>query len=57
MTKNYIENYKVLEENKGKGIPVFVVRMKTPRPRSQISKLLQHRTIRRLCACDPEIFQ
>jgi len=33
----YKENYKVLEENKGKGIPVFVVRMKTPRP--QISNI------------------
>ncbi|MDP3112709.1 MAG: DUF5647 family protein [Thermodesulfovibrionales bacterium] len=33
----YRENYKVLEENKGKGIPVFVVRMKTPRP--QISNI------------------
>ncbi len=29
----YSENYKVLEENRKKGIPVFVVRMKTPRPR------------------------
>ena len=33
----YRENYKVLEESKGKGIPVFVVRMKTPRP--QISNI------------------
>ncbi|MFA4829760.1 MAG: DUF5647 family protein [Thermodesulfovibrionales bacterium] len=33
----YKENYKVLEENKGKRIPVFVVRMKTPRP--QISNI------------------
>ena len=33
----YRENYTVLEENKGKGIPVFVVRMKTPRP--QISNI------------------
>ena len=28
----YDENYKVLKENKEKGIPVFVVTMKTPRP-------------------------
>ncbi len=28
----YDENYKVLAENKEKGIPVFVVTMKTPRP-------------------------
>ncbi len=28
----YDENYKVLSENKEKGIPVFVVTMKTPRP-------------------------
>lgn len=28
----YNENYKVLEENKKKGIPVFVVTMKTPKP-------------------------
>jgi len=28
----YAENYKVLKENKEKGIPVFVVTMKTPRP-------------------------
>lgn len=33
----YRENYKVLEENKSKGIPVFVVRMNTPRP--QISNI------------------
>lgn len=33
----YSENYKVLEENTKKGIPVFVVRMKTPRP--QISNI------------------
>lgn len=33
----YRENYKVLEENKDKRIPVFVVRMKTPRP--QISNI------------------
>ena len=31
------ENYKVLEENKRKGIPVFVVTMKTPKP--QISNI------------------
>lgn len=29
----YNENYRVLEENKMKGIPVFVVTMKTPKPR------------------------
>jgi hypothetical protein len=28
----YEENYRVLEENKKKGIPVFVVTMKTPKP-------------------------
>ena len=28
----YAENYKVLEANKKKGIPVFVVTMKMPRP-------------------------
>jgi phosphoglycolate phosphatase-like HAD superfamily hydrolase len=28
----YDENYKVLEESKKKGIPVFIVTMKTPRP-------------------------
>jgi len=28
----YAENYRVLEENKEKGIPVFVVTMKMPRP-------------------------
>lgn len=33
----YDENYKVLEENKMKGIPVFVVTMKTPKP--QISNI------------------
>ena len=33
----YDENYKVLEENKIKGIPVFVVTMKTPKP--QISNI------------------
>ena len=32
----YAENYKVLEQNKRKGIPVFVVTMKMPKP--QISK-------------------
>ena len=31
------ENYRVLEENKGKGIPVFVVTMKIPKP--QISNI------------------
>jgi len=33
----YEENYKILEENKAKGIPVFVVTMKTPKP--QISNI------------------
>ena len=33
----YAENYRVLEENKGKGIPVLVVTMKIPRP--QISNI------------------
>jgi siroheme synthase (precorrin-2 oxidase/ferrochelatase) len=33
----YEENYRVLEENKKKGIPVFVVTMKTPKP--QISNI------------------
>ncbi|MBT3878602.1 MAG: hypothetical protein HOI47_28645 [Candidatus Scalindua sp.] len=33
----YNENNKVLEENKKKGIPVFVVTMKTPKP--QISNI------------------
>jgi hypothetical protein len=33
----YEENYRVLEENKNKGIPVFVVTMKTPKP--QISNI------------------
>ena len=33
----YDENYKVLEENKIKGIPVFGVTMKTPKP--QISNI------------------
>ena len=28
----YDENFKVLKENKEKGIPVFVVTMKTPKP-------------------------
>lgn len=28
----YDENHKVLEENKKKGVPVFVVIMKTPKP-------------------------
>lgn len=28
----YDENYKVLKENKEKGIPVFVVTMKMPKP-------------------------
>ncbi len=28
----YEENYKLLEENKNKGIPVFVVTMKMPKP-------------------------
>ncbi len=33
----YAENYKVLEETKRKGIPIFVVTMKTPKP--QISNI------------------
>jgi len=33
----YAENYRVLEENKRKGIPVFVVTMKIPKP--QISNI------------------
>ena len=33
----YSENYRVLEANKTKGIPVFVVTMKTPKP--QISNI------------------
>jgi siroheme synthase (precorrin-2 oxidase/ferrochelatase) len=33
----YDENYRVLEENKRKGIPVFVVTMKMPKP--QISSI------------------
>jgi hypothetical protein len=33
----YAENYRVLEQNKGKGIPVFAVTMKTPKP--QISSI------------------
>ncbi len=33
----YDENYKILEKNKKKGIPVFVVTMKTPKP--QISSI------------------
>ncbi len=33
----YNENYRVLEKNKTKGIPVFVVTMKTPK--SQISNI------------------
>lgn len=33
----YDENYKVLEENKMKWVPVFVVTMKTPKP--QISNI------------------
>ena len=28
----YAENYKILEQNKRKGIPVFVVTMKMPKP-------------------------
>lgn len=32
----YVENNKILEENKKKDIPVFVVKMKTPKP--QISR-------------------
>ena len=31
------ENYRILEENKRKGIPIFVVTMKMPRP--QISNI------------------
>ncbi|MCC6545048.1 MAG: hypothetical protein IT392_11220 [Nitrospirae bacterium] len=30
--ETYDENYKVLKENKEKGIPVFVVTMKMPKP-------------------------
>ena len=33
----YAENYKILEETKKKGIPVFVVTMKTPKP--QVSNI------------------
>ncbi len=33
----YDENYRVIEENKKKGIPVFVVTMKMPKP--QISNI------------------
>ncbi|MGD0662556.1 MAG: DUF5647 family protein [Syntrophorhabdales bacterium] len=33
----YAENYRVLEENKNKGIPVFVVTMKIPKP--QVSNI------------------
>lgn len=33
----YDENYKVLEENKKKSIPVFVITMKMPKP--QISNI------------------
>ena len=33
----YAENYKILEQNKGKGLPVFVVTMKMPKP--QISNI------------------
>jgi siroheme synthase (precorrin-2 oxidase/ferrochelatase) len=33
----YAENYKILEQNKRKGIPVFVVTMKMPKP--QISNI------------------
>ncbi|MBI3585399.1 MAG: hypothetical protein HY096_15790 [Nitrospinae bacterium] len=33
----YEENYKILTENKNKGIPVFVVKMKMPKP--QISNI------------------
>lgn len=33
----YAENYKIIEQNKRKGIPVFVVTMKMPRP--QISNI------------------
>ena len=33
----YAENYKILEQNKKKGLPVFVVTMKMPKP--QISSI------------------
>ena len=33
----YAENYRVLEENKKRGIPLFVVTMKIPRP--QVSNI------------------
>ena len=33
----YEENYKILSKNKKRGIPVFAVTMKTPRP--QITKM------------------
>jgi hypothetical protein len=33
----YTENYRILEENRGKGITVFVVTMKIPRP--QVSNI------------------
>ncbi len=33
----YAENYRTLEENKRKGVPVFVVTMKMPKP--QISSI------------------
>ena len=33
----YEENYKIIEENRNKGLSVFVVRMKTPKP--QISNI------------------
>ena len=33
----YAENYKILKQNKGKGLPVFVVTMKMPKP--QISNI------------------
>ncbi len=33
----YAENYRILEEKKGEGIPVFVVTMKMPKP--QISSI------------------
>jgi len=33
----YEENYRMLEENKNKGVPVFVVTMKMPKP--QISSI------------------
>lgn len=33
----YAENYKILEQNKRKGVPVFVVTMKMPKP--QISNI------------------